>query len=47
MLSDEEWVACEEMGILVDQDDQGVLMQVSRYTQPPDLGSIAGNHALG
>lgn len=28
MLSDDEWAAVEEMGILVDKDDQGVLLQV-------------------
>lgn len=29
VLSAEEWAAIEEMGILIDQDDQGVLLQVS------------------
>eukprot|EP00878_Enallax_costatus_P016232 GHUV01017025.1.p1 GENE.GHUV01017025.1~~GHUV01017025.1.p1 ORF type:complete len:376 (+),score=123.06 GHUV01017025.1:262-1389(+) len=28
ILSAEEWVAVEELGILIDQDDQGVLLQV-------------------
>lgn len=32
VLSDEEWAAVEEMGILVDKDDQGVLLQI--FTKP-------------
>jgi hypothetical protein len=32
VLSPEEWAAVEELGILVDQDDQGVLMQI--FTKP-------------
>jgi 4-hydroxyphenylpyruvate dioxygenase len=32
ILSAEEWAAVEEMGILVDQDDQGVLLQI--FTKP-------------
>lgn len=32
VLSPEEWAGVQELGILVDQDDQGVLMQV--FTKP-------------
>jgi 4-hydroxyphenylpyruvate dioxygenase len=32
VLSPEEWAAVEALGILVDQDDQGVLLQI--FTKP-------------
>lgn len=32
VLSPEEWAAVEQLGILVDQDDQGVLLQI--FTKP-------------
>jgi hypothetical protein len=40
VLSPEEWAAVEEMGILVDQDDQGVLLQI--FTKP--LGDRWGSN---
>lgn len=32
MLSDEEWAEAARLGVLVDQDDQGVLLQI--FTKP-------------
>lgn len=50
VLTAEQYAACEELGILVDKDDMGVLMQI--FTKPlgdrwGDLGGPAGASARG
>ncbi|CAA6668579.1 unnamed protein product [Spirodela intermedia] len=40
VLTEEQMAACEELGVLVDRDDQGVLLQI--FTKPAD--DLPGDH---